>query len=103
MRSAHLKCLNEEKGKTKGDEEIVLTVYGIETRREIIFTQAYLQNITTVLTACGIETLLIIGSHFYYLPCCNNTYRFAVCAAECETEEEPSDDEVRTSQVPETK
>ena len=25
----------------------------------------------------------------------------AVCAPECETEEEPSDDEVRTSQVPE--
>ena len=57
--------------------------------------------VATVLTACGIETELSfdsclpirIGKLQQYLP-------LAVCDEGCETAEEQSDDEVRTSLVP---
>ena len=52
----------------------VLTVYGIETNRRLMYAQ-------------------IVGLQ-QCLP-------FTVCAEGCETAEEQSDDEVRTSQVPE--
>ena len=54
----------------------VLTVYGIETSQEIkLFKTGFIRL-------------------QQYLP-------FTVCAEGCETAEEQSDDEVRTSQVPE--
>ena len=55
--------------------------------------------VATVLTACGIETPLVLmlqrkrGKLQQYLP-------LAVCDEGCETAEEQSDDEVRTSLVP---
>ena len=55
---------------------IVLTVYGIETSTPIV---------------CGVRLPIRLQQH---LP-------FTVCAEGCETAEEQSDDEVRTSQVPE--
>ena len=76
----------------------MLTVYGIETLSEV-YLQAFV-SVATALTVYGIETkhrwrnvlqCLLLQQH---LP-------FTVCAAECEAAEEQSDDEVRTSKMPE--
>ena len=77
----------------------VPTVYGIETHNIDLIHFSY-WSVATVPTIYGIETLhdrLDTVTAFklqQYLP-------FTVCAEGCETTEEQSDDEVRTSQVPE--
>ena len=58
-------------------------------------------RVATVLTVYGIETLVqlqLLHSGFHTL---QQHLPFTVCAEGCETAEEQSDDEVRTSQVPE--
>ncbi len=57
-------------------------------------------NVATVLTVYGIETALIIAFK-PFSPSLQQSLPFTVCAEGCETAEEQSDDEVRTSQVPE--
>ena len=60
-----------------------------------------IQKVATVLTVYGIETLVqlqLLHSGFHTL---QQHLPFTVCAEGCETAEEQSDDEVRTSQVPE--
>ena len=76
----------------------MLTVYGIETGSMSTHPLHNLR-VATVLTVYGIETQKANASNDelklqQYLP-------FTVCAEGCETAEEQSDDEVRTSQVPE--
>ena len=76
----------------------VPTVYGIETV-DAWATNSENEKVATVPTVYGIETCKALTSKDVvglqqYLP-------FTVCAEGCETAEERSDDEVRTSQVPE--
>ena len=56
--------------------------------------------VATVLTVYGIETYYF-QKHIYVLYPLQQHLPFTVCAEGCETAEEQSDDEVRTSQVPE--
>ena len=58
--------------------------------------------VATVLTVYGIETLeLAVSGEHANLNELQQCLPFTVCAEGCETAEEQSDDEVRTSQVPE--
>ena len=78
----------------------VLTVYGIETVLKV--NVAILVQVATVLTVYGIETLeLAVSGEHANLNELQQCLPFTVCAEGCETAEEQSDDEVRTSQVPE--
>ena len=81
----------------------VLTVYGIETRQKLFFfTRCIRYSVATVLTVYGIETTLWMHSYCIHRICqLQQHLPFMVCAEGCETAEEQSDDEVRTSQVPE--
>ena len=54
-----------------------------------------------MLTVHGIETVNIDNSATSKLDTLQQCLPFTVCAEGCETAEERSDDEVRTSQVPE--
>ena len=78
----------------------MLTVYGIETDhkpREIL--QEFL--VATVLTVYSIETTLGTGQPHQLINELQQYLPFTVCAEGCEAAEEQSDDEIRTSQVPE--
>ena len=57
--------------------------------------------VATTPTARGIETPNNEKTYFYLTLGLQQHLPPAVCAAECETAEEQSDDEVHTSQVPE--
>ena len=77
------------------------TARGIETQYELTNHLVIIRGVATTPTARGIETN---GDN---LSCFDINYMLqqhlplAVCAEGCETAEEQSDDEVRTSQVPE--
>ena len=77
----------------------VLTVYGIETHHPFLSTQ-----FSSMLQQSLPFTVLKLEIQLYQ---CLTSYKlqqslpFTVCAEGCETAEERSDDEVRTSQVPE--
>lgn len=78
-----------------------LTVYGIETQEPITLNTFNNVFVATALTVYGIETSprqLFSLDKLYKL---KQDLPFTVCAEGCEAAEEPSDDEVRTSQVPE--
>ena len=60
-----------------------------------------IKTIAIVLTACGIETIRLAQLLIYRLIRLQQHLPFTICAEGCETAEEQSDDEVRTSQVPE--
>lgn len=78
----------------------MLTVYGIETKvNELMFAVSNC-CVATVPTVYGIETLEKIYLHTS-LRSLQQPLPFTVCAAGCRTAEEQSDDEGRTSQVPE--
>ena len=78
---------------------MVLTVYGIETRTHQR-CPLNVHHVATAPTVYGIETVCreekpsVLQPLQQHLP-------FTVCAEGCETAEEQSDDEGRTSQVPE--
>ena len=58
-------------------------------------------RVATVLTVYGIETHLLVLRYRSHSIQLQQHLPFTVCAEGCEAAEEQSDDEVRTSQVPE--
>ena len=65
---------------------------------EVVSASAF---VATALTVYGIETNKIPQNGYYQYPRLQQLLPFTVCAEGCETAEEQSEDEVRTSQVPE--
>ena len=74
------------------------TVYGIETSQA--FWDGANSGVATAPTVYGIETMNMIAYAIFNIEL-QQHLPFTVCAEGCETAEERSDDEVRTSQVPE--
>ena len=79
----------------------VLTACGIETKQKCLKSKMILLKVATVLTACGIETLVHATFVVAVLELVLQQYLpLAVCDEGCEAAEAQSDDEARTSLVP---
>ena len=78
-----------------------LTVYGIETPVLTSMSLKIPHRVAIALTIYGIETNVLIELLLQEYALLQQFLPFTVCAKGCETAEEQSDDEVRTSQVPE--
>ena len=78
----------------------VLTVHGIETKINWVHLLS-IYEVATVPTVHGIETRYTLTLCVVEYTRLQQSIPFTVCAEGGETAEEPSDDEVRPSQVPE--
>ena len=73
---AVLKQENYKKGTTQGTKNVatVLTACGIETVLDFD-DEGFAPGVATVLTACGIETATDVVKFYCGIGCCNSAYR----------------------------